>query len=235
MDHPGAVLVGSTFDMIDSEGRVFQRAQPERIAGPSAPFAHPSIMYRREMFTRVGGYRRGTDYFEDADLYRRLAVAGDILVISKPLIGVRFAGQNARLRDTAVSVLETVNPQFDASPPSSSTAPTLHPMSLYAIAVLAILAERRPGLLRIMLQRMSFSRVLPALAVMTMIGTAELSPSAARWVLRTVSAVKNRARGGDYIDGEVYVWRPDLRYRDESIADAIPEARLDTSARPRPS
>jgi glycosyltransferase involved in cell wall biosynthesis len=58
-DHPDAVLVGSTFDMIDGEGQIIRPAVPSRIAGAAPPFAHPSIMYRRSAFEAAGGYIAG--------------------------------------------------------------------------------------------------------------------------------------------------------------------------------
>jgi len=43
-----------------------------------APFAHPSVMYRRERILQLGGYRAG-DFPEDYDLWLRLAAAGDLM------------------------------------------------------------------------------------------------------------------------------------------------------------
>jgi hypothetical protein len=39
------------------------------------PFAHPSVMYRRQSVARIGGYR-DLDWAEDYDLWLRMALAG---------------------------------------------------------------------------------------------------------------------------------------------------------------
>lgn len=98
---PGSVLVGSTYRAIDAANRVIR--QPDLAAlvqgDPlTVPFAHGSIMFRRSAFEQVGGYRAACDYWEDGDLFRRLAAVGRITVLVDPLYSYRCAGTSNRLR-----------------------------------------------------------------------------------------------------------------------------------------
>lgn len=203
-DHPEAVLVGSTFDMIDGEGRVIRPATPARIAGSAPPFAHPSIMYRRAAFEAAGGYRDQTDYFEDRDLFERLGRIGALLVVNKPLIGLRFAAQHARLRDDKLAVLERINRQFG----DVGEGPrNISPMAFYALAVLAIQARLRPRLMATMLRRVHFVRPVQTAAILAVVALSELSPKLARGLSRRLFDLRNWLTRNRFREGEVYPWR----------------------------
>jgi glycosyltransferase involved in cell wall biosynthesis len=98
---PDAVLIGTLWDVIDERGRRVRAADRSRLLreSPFAPFSHPTIMFRREAFDRVGGYRKEADRWEDVDLYLRFAEAGRILVLAEPLVSVRHSHVSTRLRD----------------------------------------------------------------------------------------------------------------------------------------
>jgi glycosyltransferase involved in cell wall biosynthesis len=100
-EQPDAVLVGSLWDVIDERGRKVREADCSRLlrVSPFAPFSHPTIMFRKEAFDRVGGYRAEADRWEDVDLYLRFANAGRILVLAEALVSVRHSNVSTRLRD----------------------------------------------------------------------------------------------------------------------------------------
>ena len=85
--HPEAGLVGSLCDVIDEQGRKVRGPDPWRLrhSGWFAPFPHGSIMYRRELFDRAGGYREQCVYWEDLDLFLRIASFAKVLTIPEPL------------------------------------------------------------------------------------------------------------------------------------------------------
>lgn len=203
-DHPEAVLVGSTFNMIDGSGKVIRMATPSRIRGSAPPFAHPSIMYRREVFDAAGGYRAGTEYFEDRDLFERMGRRGTLLVINSPLIGLRFAAQNARLRDDKIEVLERINRQF-GEPESGKRH--LSPMAFYAVGVLAIQAKQRPVLLGTMLRNVHFRNPVRTIAIMGIIALAELSPKLTRALSLAVFYLRDLVPNRKLRDGGVYQWQ----------------------------
>lgn len=98
---PDAAMVGTLYNLIDGRGRVLRDADASiLIRGKFVPFAHPTVMYRKEVFERAGGYREGTDYFEDTDLIRRFLKQGSILVIGERLLSQRKWVNSARLVDT---------------------------------------------------------------------------------------------------------------------------------------
>lgn len=205
---PGAVLVGSTIEMIDGKGKVIRAATPGRIAGKAPPFAHPSIMYRRHAFDAAGGYRPGTEYFEDLDLFRRMAGQGRILVINRPLLQLRFAGQNARLTDDRMAVLRRVERQYGHGWSEADDAPDhrIAPLAFYSLAVLSILTLQRPHLVGMMLRHASFAKPLVAMAVLAMVTVAEVSPLLARGIGDALSWWRERRTAGRFVPGEVYRW-----------------------------
>lgn len=89
---PDAALVGVLGDAIDGFGRRAKPRDRSRLFGSNslAPCDHGSIMFRREIFDRVGGYREGTEGFEDQDLYRRITKHGKLLVLTELLYSYRF-------------------------------------------------------------------------------------------------------------------------------------------------
>ncbi len=181
-ERPDAVLVGSTYDLIDAAGTVLRKPTPGRILGSAPPFAHPSIAYRRAAFEAVGGYQNNTDYFEDFDLYQRLAGVGKLLVVMAPLISMRFAGQHARLRDDRDEVLRKIDRLYNDGPIEGPSHRKVSAMAYYSVAVLSILALQRPRMFGEMLRRASFRRPARALSVLGIVGVAELSPRLARFL-----------------------------------------------------
>lgn len=202
--HPEAALVGSTFDMIDARGRRIRGPTPGRIFGRAPPFAHSSIMYRRAPFEAAGGYQPQTDYFEDLDLYLRLAERGQLLVINGPLISLRFAGQHARLRDDRADVLDKIDRLYRDDPAD----PKVSDMAFYSVAVLSILGLERPHMFAEMLRRASFAHPWRAAAILTMVGIAEISPWLARTISHANAALRERMAARQLVPGAVLEWTP---------------------------
>lgn len=90
--HPEVSLVGTLSEGIDRQGRRVRPRDRWRLCRPSvfAPFPHGSIMFRRDWFLDLGGYRAACAYWEDFDLYLRMEVRGPIMVISDALYQYRF-------------------------------------------------------------------------------------------------------------------------------------------------
>jgi hypothetical protein len=219
---PDAVLIGSTFDMIDGYGRIMWKAQPGRTGGGLPPIAHPTIIYRRAAFEAVGGYRVDTDYFEDHDLYRRIARQGPIVVVNRPLLKIRFAGQHARLSHDPEAVLNKINRHYVERDKTGAPVGRLSPMTFYSIAVLAMLCSRRPRLFGLMLRKASFARPALALTVTAIVGLAELSPWFARQAWLAATAIRGLFETKAESDAEVYLWKPTLRPAPEGKTKAAP-------------
>ncbi|HET9429426.1 MAG TPA: glycosyltransferase family A protein, partial [Allosphingosinicella sp.] len=99
-------LVGVLCDGIDEKGRRVRAADWWRLGrrSPFAPFPHSAIMFRRDAFEKAGAYRSEADYWEDLDLYFRIAERGRILVIPQVLASVRFTAMSSRLTSQAERV-----------------------------------------------------------------------------------------------------------------------------------
>lgn len=192
LKNPDAVLVGSVFDMIDGDNRLIRPAALGQIGRTTPPIAHASIFYRRAAFEAAGGYRAETDYFEDQDFYMRIAKVGKVLVVDRPLIKLRFAGQHARLRDDRAQVLEMISRHYRpiGGNPAGREGRCLEPLAFYSVGVLAVMGLEQPRLLGLMLRRGNFSRPFVALAVLAFIGLAELSPRIARGLNEMIGSLR---------------------------------------------
>lgn len=89
---PDAVLVGVLADGIDAAGRRVRPRDAARLRrrGIFLPFPHGSAMFRREVFDRVGGYRAGSEGWEDLDLFLRMSGHGRVFVIPEALYSYRY-------------------------------------------------------------------------------------------------------------------------------------------------
>ena len=97
---PDAVLVGSLCNFIDASGRRIRpprRSHLRRLSTQRSPFPHGSVMLRRAAFERAGRYRRVCDFWEDQDLYWRLAALGRLLVLPEVHYAYRYNTGQARL------------------------------------------------------------------------------------------------------------------------------------------
>ena len=205
-EHVDAVLIGSIPELIDAGGHVIRSAASAGMISAFPPFAHPGVLYRRAVFVAAGGYDPDTDYFEDFDLFRRMAQHGHLLVNCAPLIQMRFAGQNARWRDDRMQVLRRLNCLYSEKSADARDDATVAPMAFYSVAVLAILALERPQLFQLMLKHGRFKPLGLGLAVLLMIAVAEIWPQLARGIGRSLKFCRDRMGGSQRKTGSVYRW-----------------------------
>lgn len=110
-EHPAVALVGTWMDVVDERGRILAplRGRIDSYAGfvsailsDRIPFGHPSLMYRRDVVLRLGGYDPSLAPAEDKDLYRRLALQRyEARVVPEPL--VRYRRHEAQLSQVQVA------------------------------------------------------------------------------------------------------------------------------------
>jgi glycosyltransferase involved in cell wall biosynthesis len=108
---PGLAACGCDYDIIDMAGQRHGTRHPlprnvdelNRIlaAGEPLTFTHPTMLYRRDLALRLGGYRAGFEPCEDVDLFARmLATGAPILILPETLMQYRIrpgsvSGRNA--------------------------------------------------------------------------------------------------------------------------------------------
>ncbi len=79
------------FEMTDDGGDATKRLLSLDIAEMRGPFGHGSVLFRRDLYERAGGYRAEFYYGQDVDLWIRLAELGDHRVLPQLLFEARFA------------------------------------------------------------------------------------------------------------------------------------------------
>ena len=70
------------------------------------PFTHGEVMFRRDAYESVGGYRELFKYAQDRDLWLRLSEIGDFQIIDKYLYERRRFSDGGVSRDTAKKLLQ---------------------------------------------------------------------------------------------------------------------------------
>jgi glycosyltransferase involved in cell wall biosynthesis len=90
--HPDIALVGTNYTVIDEDGRqvattsVFTHPDDLAVAEVlSNQYGHGSVMMRRALVERLGGYDASVGYVEDYDLFVRISQVAKIANIAEPL------------------------------------------------------------------------------------------------------------------------------------------------------
>jgi glycosyltransferase involved in cell wall biosynthesis len=74
---------------VPHEGAIF-----EQLLSIEAAVATPSVLVERGLLEQAGGFDEQQRYFEDYDLWLRLSLLSDVIVVNKPLIKVRNHAQH---------------------------------------------------------------------------------------------------------------------------------------------
>jgi glycosyltransferase involved in cell wall biosynthesis len=103
---PGVGVVGGLYDIIDASGRKIRGPEAWRLVHPASvpPFGNGPLMYRREVFEDVGGYRRQCEFWEDHDLIIRMGSVSTIMIVPHAVyqvrqspVSTRFASEQRRV------------------------------------------------------------------------------------------------------------------------------------------
>jgi hypothetical protein len=216
--HPDAVLVGTLCRVIDHAGRLLRDVErwPLARARGTAPLIHGTIMFRRAAFDRAGGYRAGTDYWEDADLFPRLAEQGRIFVVPDGLYSVRYSRAGTRVGADPAGLdraYGAMSGRLDAAPPAAGGR--IPPRLFVLSGSPRLWAGERSGVLRRLLASGDLRFDRATLGALAWALWAEISPASLRLALRA------RGRLREWIG-------PSLR--DARWVELLPEA----STRPKP-
>ena len=219
--HPEAGLVGSLCDVIDEQGRMVRGPDPWRLrhSGWFAPFPHGSIMYRRELFDRAGGYREQCVYWEDLDLFLRIAGLAKVLTVPEPLYQHRHSHSSTRLdakqperieraTDLMYRCVEALDSGSDYEDllTERNDASKVDPRVFRARGSIVLWSGHRPRVLKRLLQR---GKLRPDLKTVLALGwacMAALSPGALRLALKGLAWSRNSASRSDAAK-DVVEWR----------------------------
>jgi hypothetical protein len=203
-------LVGTLWEGINEEGRRVRPRDRWRLSHPCAfsPFCHGSIMFRRQAFESVGGYRLEANYWEDADLYLRMAAVGRLLVLPDPLYMHRSTTLSTRLtsdQDTVEQAVDHMYRQlggFEASPHDTKVFPRV----FVSLGSTRLWSGRSPSVLRRVLRRGRLGWNRETLSVLIWAAWGSISPATLRALLRGVVKLRDRAAGSQFLDGQAYEW-----------------------------
>jgi len=104
--YPDTGVVGGLYDIIDAAGRKIRGPEASRLVHPASvpPFGNGPLMYRREVFERVGGYRPQCEFWEDHDLIIRMGSISTIMIVPHAIyqvrqspVSTRFASEQRRV------------------------------------------------------------------------------------------------------------------------------------------
>jgi glycosyltransferase involved in cell wall biosynthesis len=227
-EQPDLVLATSLCNTIDGEGRQVRSIDLWRIVRHSCfvPFPHTSATFRRAAFEAVGGYRRQCEYWEDLDLFLRLAAQGRVAVIADELVSHRQSRVSSRLvaadRDRIEAAVERMYSCLDAHARGESYDPLIgrgaatadgrvRPMTLVSINSNRLWAGQRPHIGRRLLKRARLRLDRESVFALTWSALAQASPSLLRTLLRGVVRLRNFAVRDQVRRGEVYDWQPHVR------------------------
>lgn len=92
-NHPKVAIVGTNISVVDSNGKeIYIREYPtqskdiKKIMLRYAPFAHPSVMFRKNAFQEFGGYNQKIKLCEDVDFWFRMGMKYEFGNIPKKLL-----------------------------------------------------------------------------------------------------------------------------------------------------
>jgi glycosyltransferase involved in cell wall biosynthesis len=113
MQHnPEMIIVGSAATCIDASGAILADVQMRHLylrgelSLPETPCIHPSVLFRRSIFDRVGGYSEEMRYGgEDAVLFNKMLAFGAVANISEPLIKYRLTNSSMSQKSKRFNLL----------------------------------------------------------------------------------------------------------------------------------
>ena len=113
--HPKVCLCGSRFQELNRGNLATQRvpfvqtnAEIKKIMSFYNPFAHSSVMFRRDAYSKVGGYLKKYKISMDYDLWLRLMDVGEVYNIDEPFTVVRLHNNSISMKQERLKALESI-------------------------------------------------------------------------------------------------------------------------------
>jgi glycosyltransferase involved in cell wall biosynthesis len=240
-------LVASLADVIDASDRELRGPEVWRLLRRSVfvPFAHGAMMYRRELFDRLGGYRSECVYWEDQDLITRMAEIAKVMVIPRALYRVRQSSTSTRFGAEQDRIEESLDRMYRCIARieegrgyddllSHSTGDKLDPRVFLSHGSVLLWAGIRPRIFRRFLKRAKLSFDAKTAATAVWMAWASVSPASLRRFLLFLLAARNSAASGKIPTDRPLLWHPmrvigRLRKRHPQQDDSI--GRVSESAR----
>lgn len=220
--HPEVALVGTLYEGIDERGRRVRPRDRWRLSRGTIqpPFPHGSVLFRREVFEAVGGYRGECDGWEDQDLFLRMRRRARVVTINEPLYLYRFrsnsttvcagakaVGLRRRCLAEALRGRDYTRLLEGAGCNDDDVDPAALADALYLRGSMLLWAGHTPRVLGEAWRHKSFGSGTRALRTLVWASWAEVSPASLRLFLRTIIRARDLLAGRRVRNGEVYEWR----------------------------
>lgn len=223
---PDLDLLGSLCESIDANGDCVRGADVWRVHRRSshAPFPHGSIMYRRQLFEQLGGYRPDCEFWEDQDFFLRAARTGRVATLVEPLYRYRHSRVSTRLASDAARVEGCVDLMYRAmrelhrsgsyehllGQSSGAGERRVDPRVFVSLASLELWGGDRPRQMGRMLSRASIRPNATTLGALLRVAGGTLAPRAYRVAMTRFAAFLNRSARLAGTVPEAVDWRPEL-------------------------
>ena len=235
-------IVASLCDVIDSEGRLLRKPELWRLTRKSifTPFPHGSMMFRRELYDSIGGYRDECEFWEDLDFVLRASERTRILVIPEPLYRYRHSDTSTRIASRPERVENAIDLRYRSMVLAQqdrdygellrnarrSGAERIDPRVFISLGSLALWSERRPKLMRRFLKRARLGPDVRSALAILWLSWAAVSPGTLRSFLKLRSQLLNRSADSEAPTvGEAMEWQPATNRGSNGGAQAARKAR----------
>lgn len=239
--NPETGLVGSLYEIIDGKGRKLRGPEVWRIRPHSwfPPFPHGSIMYRRDLFERIGGYRQACEFWEDHDFALRMAAEGEVLIIPQALykhrqstLSTRVASEQSRVERAVDLMYRSIDnlAQDRGYDEVLRAGPTrterVDPRVFIALGSLTLWANGKPRLFRRLLRNGRLKPNLRTGSALVWTAWASASPSSLRAFLSLLVRGRNRLASRRVNQDSPIPWQPPKRTLLRSREAAAPSLDL---------
>jgi len=218
--YPGVGVVGGLYEIIGPDGKIVRAPELWRVRQPASipPFGNGPLTYRREVFDRVGGYRKECEFWEDNDLIIRMAGVTNIMIVPHSVYQVRQARVSNRLAseqervERAVDLmyrarirLEQGRPYDDLLSSSLPEGRKVNPRVFVSLGSIILWAGGRPRLFRRLLRRGDLGLDRHSLTSLVWTAWASAEPHSLRAFIRLLLfGRKMRSRAKARIDGPIH-------------------------------
>ena len=212
-DNPEVGLVACLSDLIDGSGRTVRGPDLWRLVRRSqmVPFPHGAVLYRRELFDRIGGYRSEAELWEDQDLVTRMGAAAKIMVIPKALYSVRQTAVSTRSiagRERQERAIDAMYRSI-AEPAARSADGKIDPRVFLSLGSVILWSGGRPRLFARLLRHGRLSASRPTISALGWTAWASASPASLRAALRVFACGRNFVARRKLGTDTPIIWCPD--------------------------
>lgn len=215
---PDACLAATLWEGIDEDGNRVRHRDRWALSrtGPFAPFPHGSIMFRRRAFEEIGGYRVDCDFWEDADLYVRMARHGRLLVLPDALYLHRASRLSTRLVSPCAKVERAMDRMYrslegEGDPGLDADVGPILPKVYLALGSTRLWAGQPPAVLGRLWRSGGLRSDRLSLAILLWAIWSAASPRSLRVFLRSLIRLRDLAVRGRFRDGDPVAWCPIVR------------------------